>query len=72
MIMADADVLDLLGLEIELPQLIDQAHLRRHVGSGHGMTGIPQQVFVAVLDEIATVHELKFQITISICPRTAR
>jgi hypothetical protein len=30
------------------------------------MTGIPQQVFVAVLDEIAAVHELKFQIAVGI------
>src|SRR5262245_25154400 len=58
-IVADADVLDLLGLDVDLPQQIDQAHFRRHVGGGHGMAGIPQQVFVAVLDEIATVSEQK-------------
>jgi len=65
-IMADADKCNLLGLELDLRQLIDHANLRRHIGSGHGMTGIPQQILVAVLDEIATVNELKFQIAIRI------
>src|SRR5262245_9021407 len=35
------------------------------------MTGIPQQVLVAVLDEIAAVDELKFQIPIGIGVREA-
>src|SRR4029434_3852940 len=58
-IMADADVLDLLGFDVDLRQEVDQADLWRHVGRGHRMTSIPQQVLVAVFDEIATVDELK-------------
>ena len=69
--MADADVLDLLGLEIDLRQLVDQAHLGRDVGRGHGIAGIPQQVVVAVLDEIAAVDELKLQVAIGIGVRHA-
>ena len=34
-------LVDLLGLQIDLPQQVDQAHFWRHVGGGHGVTGIP-------------------------------
>ena len=71
-IMADADVLDLLGLEIDLRQLIDQAHLGGHVGGGHGMAGIPQQVVVAVLDEVAAVDELELLVAVGLCVGEAR
>src|SRR5262245_28210432 len=69
--MANADVLDLLGLNVDLRQKVDQADFRRHVGRGHRMTGIPQQVFLAVLDEIATEYKLKLQIAIRISVREA-
>jgi hypothetical protein len=49
----DAHVLNLIGLNVDLGQLIDHAHLRRNIRGCHGMTGIPQHIFVAVLDEIA-------------------
>jgi hypothetical protein len=70
-IMADADESNLLGLDVELRQLVDDAHLRRHVGGGHGVTGIPQQVLVAMLDQIAAVDELKFQVAVGIGVREA-
>ena len=65
-IMADADIFDLLGLDVDLRQQIDQAHLRRDIGRGHGVAGVPQQIVVAMLDEIAAEDELKFQIAIGI------
>jgi hypothetical protein len=68
-IVADADIFDLVGLEIDLGQEIDQAHLRRDIGRRHGMARVPQQIFVSVLDEIATEDELKFQIAVSISVR---
>src|SRR6476469_10495247 len=37
-IMADANIADLFGLDADLVQLVDDTHLRRHVGRGHGMT----------------------------------
>ena len=52
----------MLGLEAELRELIDDAHLRRHVGRGHGVAGVPQQIIVAMLDEIAAVNELQAQL----------
>ena len=54
----------LFGLDADFVQLVDDTHLRRHVGRGHGMTSIPQQVLVAVLDEIAAVNELNLQIAV--------
>ena len=65
-IVADADVFDLLGLDVELRQLIDDAHLRRDVGRRHGVAGVPQQIIVVVLDQIAAEDELKLQIAVGI------
>src|SRR3954453_7030687 len=60
-IMADADIFDLIGLDVDLGQLIDNAHLRGNIGRRHGVSGIPQHIFVAMLDEITTEDELKLQ-----------
>ena len=65
-IVADADIFDLLGFDVDLRQVIDQAHLRRDIGRGHGMARIPKHVLVAMLDEIATEDELNFQIAVGI------
>ena len=65
-IVADADIFDLLGLDADLRELIDQTHLRRHVGRRHGVAGVPQQIVVIVLDEIAAIDELKLQIAVGI------
>jgi len=40
-IMADANIFDLVGLDCDLRQQIDQAHLRRDIGHGHGVAGVP-------------------------------
>ncbi|HEV7599866.1 MAG TPA: GrpB family protein [Bradyrhizobium sp.] len=63
--MADADIFDLIGCKFELPQKIDQAQLRRDVGRRHRVTGVPQHVFVAMLDEIAAEDKLQLQVAIS-------
>ena len=61
MIVADAHIFDLIGLDVDLGQLIDHADLWRNIGCRHRMTGIPQHIFVAVLDDIATEDELNLQ-----------
>ena len=61
MIVADAHIFDLIGLDVNLRQLIDHADFWRNLGSRHGMTGIPQHIFVAVLDDITTEDELNLQ-----------
>jgi hypothetical protein len=66
MIVADADIFDLIGLEVERCELIDDAHFRRDIWRGHGVAGVPQQIVVAVLDEIAAVNELELQVAIGI------
>src|SRR5215467_5595377 len=71
-IVADADIGNLLRLEIDLRQQIDEAHLRRDVGLIHGVAGVPQQILVAVLDEIAAVDELKLEVAIGIDVGKAR
>ena len=59
--MTDAHVLNLIGLNVDLGQLIDHAHLWRNIGRRHGMTGIPQHIVVVMLDEVTTVDELNLQ-----------
>src|SRR5262245_38980966 len=66
MIVADADVLDLLGLEVELSQEVDQARLRRGRAGAHRVAGVPDHVLIAMLDEIAAEDQLQLQVTISI------
>ena len=61
MIVADAHIFDLIGLDVDLGQLIDHADLWRNIGCRHRMTGIPQHIFIAVLDDIATEDELNLQ-----------
>ena len=62
--MADADKFDLLGLDVDLGEVIDQARLRCDVRRRHGVAGIPQHILIAMLDEIATEDELNFQVAI--------
>src|SRR3954451_17894819 len=62
MVVADANVFDLIRLDADLGQLIDYACLWRNIGRHHGMTGIPQHILVAVLDEIAAEHELNLEV----------
>src|SRR5215831_15287614 len=61
MIVADSDIFDLIGLNVDLGQLIDHAHLWCNIGRRHGMTGIPQHILVTMLDEVATEDELNLQ-----------
>src|SRR5580700_12104897 len=62
--MADADVLDIIGLEADLRQLGYDAHFRRDFGRCHGMAGVPQKVLVAMFDEVAAVDELKLEVAV--------
>jgi len=64
--MADADVFDLISLNADLLQLVDDAHLRRHIRRRHGMAGVPEQIIVTVLDQIAAVDELQLEISIRV------
>jgi hypothetical protein len=60
-IVADADKLDVLGLELQLAQKVHEADFRRNVGRVHGMTGVPHHVVIAVLDQVAAVDDLELQ-----------
>src|SRR4029079_615581 len=62
--MADADILDLIGLDVDPGESIDQAHLRRDVRRRHGMAGVPQHVLVAVLEKIATEDKLNLLVAV--------
>src|SRR5215467_2732771 len=66
MIMTDADILDLLGRELQLCQEVHEARLRRDRPGAHGVAGIPDHVLVAMLDEIAAEDELHLQVAIGI------
>jgi hypothetical protein len=70
-IVADPDIFDLLGLHADLCQLIDHAFLRRDIRRRHSVPRIPQQVVVAMLDQIAAVDELQLQVAIGIGVREA-
>ena len=57
---ADANELDLLGFDLQLGQLIDNAGLWCRRASTHGVPSIPEHVVLAVLDEVAAEGEGEF------------
>lgn len=57
---ADANELDLLGFDLQLGQLIDNADLWCRRASTHGVASIPEHVVLAVLDEVAAEGEGEF------------
>ena len=57
---ADANELDLLGFDLQLGQLIDNAGLWCRRTSAHGVAGIPEHVVLAMLDEVAAEGEGQF------------
>jgi hypothetical protein len=56
-VVADADEPHLLGLDVQLRELVDDADLRCDGARAHRVPGVPQQVVVAVPDEVAAVDE---------------
>ena len=57
MIVADAHVLDLFWLDVDLRQLVHDAHLGCGRTGRQRVAGVPQKVFVATLDEVAAKGE---------------
>jgi len=67
MIVADADILDVFGLHLELGELFDEALLRRPLARALPEAGIPHHVVVTMLDQVAAENELEFQALEVIC-----
>src|SRR5580765_4260106 len=61
---ADADVLDLLGRNLDLLQAIDDADGRRVGTRARCEAGVPHHVFVAVLDQVAAERERQLEILV--------
>src|SRR5690349_2196550 len=61
MIMADGDVLDLIRRELELAEEIDEAGLWCRRSVSDGVARVPDQVFVAMPDEIAAEGQLHLE-----------
>jgi len=62
---ADADELDLLRFELELRQLVDDTDLGCWRAGTHRVTGVPEHVVLAMLDEVAAEGERKFLTRVS-------
>jgi hypothetical protein len=61
---ADADVLDLVGCDLELLQAIHDADFRRVGIRARGEAGVPHHVVVAVLDQIAAEPERQLEVLV--------
>ena len=56
-VVADADILHLVGRDLELRELVGKAHLRCVRVRAWHKAGVPHHVFVAVLDDVAAIGE---------------
>ena len=67
MIVADADILNVVRLQLQLGEQLGDGFLRRLGSRTLPETGIPHHVVVAVLDQVAAEYELEFQAVEVIC-----
>src|SRR5258708_16355170 len=66
MIMADADILDVFGLQLQLGEQFDNTLLRRRGSRTLPETGIPHQVVVTVLDQVAAEDKLNLEAVVRV------